>query len=79
MTRRLSRVRIKRDLVLLVAGLGLLGHQALVVAQAQAALVAAALALIGYPFAARADDRLKDRQDADQVTRREDANRERDN
>lgn len=48
-----------RDLILFLAGLGLLFHQSVVAPEAQEVLVAAALALIFGPVPLRLDDRRK--------------------
>ena len=59
--RRVWRVRLTRDLSTFGLGLAILGQQAFVALGAQPALVAAAVALLLAPAAARVDDAVKDR------------------
>jgi hypothetical protein len=67
--RRYRRIRLGRDVVLCVVGVGLLGQQALLAAHTEPALVAAAVALILSPAASRVDaateKREVDRHDVD--------------
>lgn len=56
------RVRLTRDATLFLAGLGLLGQQALLARPMHPELVAAAVALLLAPAATRTDDARRDGQ-----------------
>lgn len=59
--RKVRRVRLTRDLVLFMAGLGILLHQAFLADPVQPELVTAAVALLLAPAVTRVDDSTRDR------------------